>query len=938
MSEIHKDQEWRKGVIGRRDFLKWGGVTFGLSASGLGFWLSQSQAAEAQAIDVTGGLVGYWKLDETGGEAVPDAVGGNVGALKGGTGWSTGKAGGAVLFNGSDAEINVGKNVLDTSGSYSVSAWVQLCDKNSWSTAVSQDGNAISGFFLQYTSPSAPADAGRFAFSTIDSDSTGGAITRAISPFSPTTNTWYHLVGVHDSGSNQIKLYVNGALVSTKSVPGAWKAGGGVAIGRAKWNGGSVDHWPGKIDEVRLYNRALSDQDVRDVFSAAPHFSPVRPPAVPLAVRNPYNSTWQMADNLNGDWPKFWTSGVKAMTGIARIDGNAYVFMGSPVGIGTTQNMTQMQVEVTATQSRYTFQGGGVTLNLTFFSPVEPNDLQKQSVPYSYIFAQAYSNDGNTHNVNLYFDISAEWAHGDVNQQVKWGAEQVGHSGGNLQTFTMTPNSPNVLAEFGDYPSWGTVVWATNSQSNLTYQSGADNVVRGLAVSQGTLNNTNDGSQPRAIKDRWPVFGFSFNLGNLGGQPIDPIVLTIGHVREPAVSYLGNGVAPLWRSYWSNWQAMLGAFYDDFSGALSRGNTLDHSLAADAVTAGGANYAAICNLALRQAFGGTELVGTSQNPWMFLKEISSDGNVSTIDVMYPGMPVFVYTNPYLLRLLLEPLLAYAETGGWPKTFAEHDIGSSYPNAAGHNDGNEEDMPVEESANMLLMSLAYMNGVSSGEASAWANSHYKILKQWADYLVQNALDPNLQNQTDDFTGFIAHSSNLALKGILGVYAMGNIANAVGNGGDTGYYHGQGSSMITQWVSKSQDSSGQHLKLAYDQDGTWSLKYNAYPDKLLGLNLIPNSVIQEEDNWYKTKEATYGIPLDNRHGYTKADWEMWTAGSTEDGDLRQFFIDALYRFANDTTQRVPFSDWYETGDARQAGFQARPVVGGLFSILARRKSGH
>jgi len=146
------------------------------------------------------------------------------------------------------------------------------------------------------------------------------------------------------------------------------------------------------------------------------------------------------------------------------------------------------------------------------------------------------------------------------------------------------------------------------------------------------------------------------------------------------------------------------------------------------------------------------------------------------------------------------------------------------------------------------------------------------------------------------------------------------------------------LIGQWVTKSQDSSNQHLKLAYDQDGTWSLKYNAFPDKLLGLNLIPNSVLQEEANWYSGKENQYGIPLDIRHSYTKADWEMWTAASTSNTNLRQFFVDSLYQFANTTSSRVPFTDWYDTVADTQNGFQARPVIGGLFSILARVKSGN
>jgi len=926
------------GLMGRRDFIKFAGA-LGLSVGAIEALFAQQEVALAATQDITTGLVGYWGFDDASGTTAKDiSNGGNNATLSGGPLWTVGKVSAALHFDGKGTTVDTHKNVLNTSGSYSVATWVQLTNDSNWATAVSQDGINTSGFYLQYTSPSAGSDGGKFAFSLVNADSTSGNTVRATSSFGPITNVWYHLVGMHDASANTIKLYVNGALTATTSVGAAWNATGSTVIGRAKWQGGPVDFWSGKIDDVRVYNRVLSDQDVRDLYNAASAITPIRPPAVPLIVRSPYVSTWQTTDVLPGNWSTFWNGNIKALTGIARIDGKAYIFLGAPGNIGATQNMTQTQLEITPTQSRYTFQGGGVTLNVNFLSPVEATDIQRLSMPFGYIFAQAQSNDGNNHAVNLYFDISAEWAHGTNTTLVTWNSEQVGHSNGNLTTLSVTPSSPQTLAETNDYPSWGTAVWATSSQSNVTSQIGADTDVRSLAVSQGTLNNSVDGNKPRAINDRWPAFAFSYDLGTIGGQANNAAVFVLGYVRQPGVSYLGKNVPPLWQSYWSSWQAMLAFAYDDASAALDRANTLDSSITTAAIQANGVHYAALCSLALRQAFGGVELVGTTTTPWLFLKEISSDGNVSTVDVVYPGIPVFYYTNPYLLRLLLDPILAYSESGNWPKTFCVHDLGSSYPNATGHNDGNEEDMPIEESANMLIMTSAYLHAAGASDANAYAQAHYKILKQWADYLVPNTLDPANQNQTDDFTGFIAHSSNLALKGILGVGAMGQIASFAGNTSDAQYYSGQASSLIGQWITKSQDSSNNHLKLAYDQDGTWSLKYNAFPDKLLGLNLVTNAVLQEEAAWYRGKENQYGIPLDNRHSYTKADWEMWTAASTSDATLRQFFVDSLYQFANTTSSRVPFTDWYDTVSDTQNGFQARPVMGGLFSILARVKSGN
>ena len=674
-------------------------------------------------------------------------------------------------------------------------------------------------------------------------------------------------------------------------------------------------------------------------ISSWAQIAPIRPPAIPLIVRNPYVSTWQPADNLAGTWPAFWNGSTKAMTGIVRIDGTAYTFMGSPtIDKKMLPVMTQKSLELTPTQSRFTLQAAGVTLTLNFLSPVEPNDLRRLSVPFGYIFASANSDDGKPHTVSLYFDISGEWAHGDTNTQVNWGQEKIARdatgASEDLTALTLSPASPKEFGENNEYPMWGSAVVATAAVPALTTQVGADTTVRSEAAKQGVLDGSLDKEMPRAINLRWPVLGFNVDLGKISGtqkRSRKPLVFVVGHVRDPAVSYLGKPVPPLWKSYWPTWQAMLRFAYDDAAESLARADRLDRKIVADANRAGGPKYAAICALALRQAFGATEMVGTKDAPWMFMKEISSDGNISTVDVIYPAFPVFLYTNPHLLRLQLDPLFAYAETGGWPKAFAEHDIGSSYPNASGHNDGNEEDMPVEESANMLIMTAAYLRYAPKAEAAEYAKAHYKLLKQWAEYEVANGLDPALQNQTDDFTGFIKSSANLALKAIVGVGAMGQIAGYAGNAEDARHFQETSRDMIGKWPALAQSKEGSHLVLAYGQDATWSLKYNAYPDKVLGLNLVPKNVLEEEAKYYKSKENAFGIPLDGRHAYTKTDWEIWAAAATNDKGLRQDIVDEVYKFANTSNFRGAFSDWYDTVTGQQVGFVARPVIGGVFAIL-------
>ncbi|BCJ56244.1 hypothetical protein Asp14428_77190 [Actinoplanes sp. NBRC 14428] len=649
---------------------------------------------------------------------------------------------------------------------------------------------------------------------------------------------------------------------------------------------------------------------------------------MPLAVRSPYLSTWLAADNLPGSWPSFWTGRTTAMTGLAVIDGEPFLFLGSPSAPGPYPfpSLRQTSLTVTATKSEFVLERAGVEVTVTFLSPVMPGDLRRQSQPLSYVSVSARSLDGAAHRVGVYADVSGEWASGDARRPITWDQRTTG----GVVSLSFTQSEPRVLAESGDSAEWGTVVLSAPVRPGLTWQIGPDGEVRGQFAARGSLPGTVDPQKPRPINDRWPVFAFHQDLGTVGRDRSAPFVLSIGHVREPVVSYLGRQLPPLWKKYWPGWPEMVAAFHADHGAAVARGARLDARIERDATRAGGPKYAALCALAFRQAYAATDLVDNDGEPWAFLKEISSNGNMQTVDVTYPAMPVFLYADPQYLGLLLAPVLDYVEKRGYPHEFAPHDLGAHYPNADGHLSGTgEEDMPVEESANMLIMAAAYLARVPAAERRAYAIKHYPIFQQWADYLVEHALDPDLQNQTDDFTGFIAHSVNLALKGIVGLGAMSRIA---GYAGRTTTYLATARRYIADWERMATDPSGEHLKLAYDLDGTWSLKYNGYADRLLGLGLIPPSVAAREAAWYLTRAATEGVPLDLRHGYTKADWEMWTAAWLKDHhDLRDLLIDGLHHFATTTNQRVPITDWYDVLTGRQQGFQARPVVGGFYALL-------
>src|SRR6266540_437379 len=202
-----------------------------------------------------------WNFDEGGGGTVADASGnGRTGTFGGtGTGWGQGNdpgyvGDGAATLTATAGQQVAGPNaVVNTSQSFTVSAWVNLTDTSSNRTAVSQDGNRYSGFFLNYVS-----SLNRWVFSRMTSDTE----VRATSDAAPTLGAWTHLVGVHDTAAGTMRLYVNGVLQSTTAPAGNWSATGAFVVGRAKGGGTVVNTWAGGIDDVRVYQKVLSDDQI----------------------------------------------------------------------------------------------------------------------------------------------------------------------------------------------------------------------------------------------------------------------------------------------------------------------------------------------------------------------------------------------------------------------------------------------------------------------------------------------------------------------------------------------------------------------------------------------------------------------------------------------------------------------------------------------------
>ncbi|TBU41200.1 hypothetical protein BD309DRAFT_1020887 [Dichomitus squalens] len=304
--------------------------------------------------------------------------------------------------------------------------------------------------------------------------------------------------------------------------------------------------------------------------------TPFSPPSVPLAVRSPYLSVWlpQGAGSaLNDQWPQFWTGqDIIGWAGFAKVDGTAYS------------------------------EEPPIDLNITFLSPVESSDLVNQSLPLSYYSISATSNDGKSHNVQIYVDISGEWVGGtrDGVPLINWNT-----TSGDVITHQVQVTNQMQYASDIDHVSQdteGSAYHSTLSVTGTTYQTRQDVVVRAQFVNNGILNNTLD-TAFRGISDRWPVFAFAHDFGAVTTATA-PVVYSVGHARDPAIQYIviNNGRQEQSSYFWSRFSAMADAietFLKDYDDALIRADEYDKQIN-DAASKISSDYASLVALSIRQ--------------------------------------------------------------------------------------------------------------------------------------------------------------------------------------------------------------------------------------------------------------------------------------------------------------------------------------------------
>ena len=671
---------------------------------------------------------------------------------------------------------------------------------------------------------------------------------------------------------------------------------------------------------------------VATIFAPALASAQQRPPAVPLIAHNPYFSVWSMADRLTDEDTKHWTGAPQPIAGLARIDGQTYRFMGAMPR--SAPAMQQTALEVTPTRTIYTFLAAQVTLTVTFFTPAFPNDLDLLSRPVTYLTFAATA-DG-AHDVTLLVDVDPVIAVNTRDEEVTWGRSRIP----GLTVLNAGSREQRVLNRPGDdlRIDWGyfhlAIPDSRDAQQDAHVAVSSD-ALRSFAAT-GTLPASDDLDMPRMPRDHAAHLTAALALGKVSATPVTRHVL-LAYTEGYAIEYLGRKLRPYWQRNNSTVQQMLADAESQYVALLVRGESFDRELTADLTKAGGPAYAQLAILAYRQTLAAhgfaADVDGT---PMLFPRENFSNGCISTVDVMYPSAPFFLFFNPALMQAMLKPVLEYAALPRWKWPFAPHDLGT-YPLADGQVYGGgetseENQMPVEESGNLLILADAM-----SQEQGNWdfVRAYWPQFTQWAEYLRDKGLDPENQLSTDDFAGHLAHNSNLSIKAIEALAAYAQMAKALGKTDVAAEYSRLAAEMATKWQAMAID--GDHYKLAFDGPGTWSQKYNLVWDQILGLHLFPAQVRQTEIAFYLQHLNAYGLPLDNRRDYTKLDWEIWTAtladapqpGSPQPGvDAFAALIAPVGRWINEGPTRVPLTDWYDTKTGKQMSFQARSVVGGVY----------
>ena len=251
------------------------------------------------ANDVPEGQVAYFSFDEGSGDVAADGTAsGHDLSLENGAAWADdGVRGSALDVRGGGEHALASGPIVDTSGSFSIAAWLRHRDRLQTKAAISQDGSSAPGFQMglrnsdergdlrpgydQFPPPEDEYPPFRWTFDVPDAEGCLGdeCGNRANSAYGdvgmmPPEDRWDHVVGVVDRDHKTLSIYVNGEHISSESADYDWASDGAFAVGVGSAADPTANSFDGSIDEVRVFNRALSSAEAWQVFAADGGYEP----------------------------------------------------------------------------------------------------------------------------------------------------------------------------------------------------------------------------------------------------------------------------------------------------------------------------------------------------------------------------------------------------------------------------------------------------------------------------------------------------------------------------------------------------------------------------------------------------------------------------------------------------------------------------------------
>ncbi len=627
----------------------------------------------------------------------------------------------------------------------------------------------------------------------------------------------------------------------------------------------------------------------------------LRAPAIPLITIDPFFSVWAKSEQLNHRKLVHWTGAKNDIIGYITVDGDTYTFLGYH---NNAKKLTQTEMDITSLSTFYTFENEKIKLYVRFMTPLLPNKLDIMTRPVSYMELKYEKKCKNTSDVSIRISASTSLClHDEGNAFV----DTEEFSSGSVKGIKMGKRDQNILNRSGDNHriDWGHFCLAAKGEASF---------------STSTLT-------------KWNPKNISVELEAPIEEGEEKLIL-FAYDDIASVNYFGNHLKSYWNKDGKTIEKAISEAAEDYNSLRDECDDFSDKMCSDAYLAGGAEYSDIVCLAYRQVMAGHKLVIDDDGEILYIsKECFSNGCAATVDVSYPSIPLYLYYNTELIKGMLRPIYKYAASDAWKYDFAPHDVGQ-YPILTGQVYGLvretgeiklDSQMPVEECGNMIIMET---NIALADKDASFAKKNIETLKTWCEYLIKYGDDPENQLCTDDFAGHLAHNCNLSLKAIMGIAGMSIITGMLGDKETADNYMNIAKEKAESFAKRAVNPDGVSYRLAFDKPGSYSMKYNMVWDKIWGTGIFLDELMENELKSYEKHMNKYGMPLDERAEYTKSDWLLWCATMLKKPSDFKRFIAPLWKFYNETEDRVPMSDWYDTVSGNHILFVHRTVQGGLF----------